>query len=84
MKLAISLLVLIGMAAGAAGDTWAKGSCTSEYARCSERCRSNLAGDTPDACRRKHCDSKMASCRQTGCWQQDARFGGAVTCGLSK
>ncbi len=62
----------------------AQGSCATEYARCADRCHSNTAGDKPDVCRRKHCDSKMAGCRQSGCWQQDARFGGAVTCGLAK
>ncbi|MFO1168253.1 MAG: hypothetical protein U1E19_09075 [Rhodoblastus sp.] len=57
-------------------------SCVSSYARCSQRCTTNVGGDPVDVCRRKHCDSKMSICRQSGCWQQDARFGGEVTCGL--
>ncbi|MBX3525791.1 MAG: hypothetical protein KF904_06255 [Rhodoblastus sp.] len=64
------------------GEAAAGESCVSAYARCSQRCTTNLGGEPVDMCRRKHCDSKMAICRKNGCWQQDARFGGEVTCGL--
>jgi len=84
MKLAVSILATAAIAFCMTLPAAAKESCASSHARCSQRCTSNLAGDPPDVCRRKHCDSKMSICRQSGCWQQDARFGGEVTCGLSK
>ncbi|MFO1133662.1 MAG: hypothetical protein U1E30_00400 [Rhodoblastus sp.] len=84
MKFAVSILATAAIAICVTLPAAAKESCASSYARCAQRCTTNLAGDTVEVCRRKHCDSKMSICRQSGCWQQDARFGGEVTCGLSK
>jgi hypothetical protein len=59
------------------------GSCLAYFARCNVRCNSAESGH-PDGCRRKHCDTKLAICQQSGCWEQDEKWGGAVTCGLAK
>ena len=57
-------------------------SCQSWFSMCSARCKTRAPTDAN--CVSDHCSPKLATCRQTGCWQEGALYGGGKQCGLSK
>ena len=60
----------------------AGGSCQSWFSSCASRCKSRLPNDKN--CVSDHCSPKLAACRQSGCWQEGAAYGGGRHCGLAK
>ena len=56
------------------------GSCQGWFSTCSQRCKSS----GQQSCVSEVCAPKLAECKQTGCWQESARFGGGKQCGLAK
>ena len=60
----------------------AGGSCRGMFNTCAARCKQRLPNDKN--CTSDHCSPKLAECRQTGCWQEGANYGGGKTCGLAK
>ena len=58
------------------------GSCQSSFRTCAARCKERAPKDK--SCASDHCSPKLAECRQTGCWQEGALYGGAKQCGLPK
>ena len=58
------------------------GSCSGFQATCAARCRTRAPTDKN--CVSDHCSPKLAQCRNTGCWQEGAAYGGALTCNLAK
>ena len=57
-------------------------SCSDIHKTCVARCKRDNAADK--LCPSDHCDPKLAQCRSTGCWQEGQRYGGALTCDLTK
>lgn len=57
-------------------------SCQSWYNNCATRCRTRLPNDKN--CVSDHCSPKLATCRQSGCWQEGKAYGGGKHCGLAK
>lgn len=60
----------------------AAGTCTGMFSTCAARCKQRAPQDKN--CVADHCSPKLAACRQTGCWQEGAMYGGGKTCGLGK
>ncbi len=58
------------------------GSCQSMFRTCAARCRERAPQDKN--CVSDHCSPKLSECRQTGCWQEGALYGGGKQCGLAK
>jgi hypothetical protein len=56
--------------------------CQSFQDMCAARCKTRAPTDAN--CVSDHCTPKLGQCRQTGCWQEGARYGGGKTCGLAK
>ena len=75
----VRTLALCGFAVALVGmltlEAVAQSSCNGEYATCRSRC-----GQA--AC--PYCDSQLASCRRTGCWQHTPKWGGQRLCNLRK
>ena len=60
----------------------AAGSCKGFQSSCAARCKTRAPTDAN--CVSDHCSPKLAQCRSTGCWQEGAAYGGALTCNLAK
>jgi hypothetical protein len=70
-------LALLG---SVATETAAQTSCSGWYSKCSARCKTNADKN----CVSNTCGPKLASCRQSGCWEEAQRFGGGKNCNLKK
>jgi hypothetical protein len=65
--------------------TWeagAQSSCQGMFSQCAARCKSRAPTDK--SCVSDHCSPKLATCRQSGCWQEGKQYGGQRTCNLKK
>jgi len=60
----------------------AAASCTGTYRQCVARCRRDVPQDK--ACPSDHCAPKLGTCKSSGCWQEGARYGGGLTCNLTR
>lgn len=60
----------------------AAASCASFQSTCAARCRKDNPQDKN--CVSDHCSPKLAQCRSTGCWQEGRRYGGGLTCNLTR
>ena len=82
--LALSLVVMTGPPplSNPAAPFEIAGSCKDFQNTCAARCRTREPGDK--TCVSDHCTPKLAQCRSTGCWQEGAAYGGALTCNLAK
>jgi hypothetical protein len=79
MLSALAILALAVPHAAAQGS-----SCQAFFNQCAARCATNAKGEPQAKCTADHCRPKLASCRQSGCWQEGQAFGGGKTCNLAK
>lgn len=78
--MALSTAAALGMERG--NVELAAASCTGTYNTCVARCRRDVPHDT--ACPSDHCMPKRDACKSSGCWQEGQRYGGKLTCNLSR
>jgi hypothetical protein len=74
--------LLLALLVPPATEADAQSSCNAFFAQCSERCVNNPKGESKAKCTRDHCGPKLATCRETGCWREGAKYGGQKACGL--
>jgi hypothetical protein len=72
-------VALIWVAAPAVAEA---ASCQGMFSQCAARCKTRAPTDKN--CVSDHCSPKLGQCRQSGCWQEGAMYGGGKTCGLTK
>ena len=91
MRSVLAILAVVGMACFMPARLMAQesaiqlaqaASCQSFQRTCAARCQQRLPGDKD--CVPDHCTPKLVECRKTGCWQEGAMYGGALTCKLAK
>jgi hypothetical protein len=69
------ILALLG---GLAMEVAAQTSCSGWRSKCLARCKEGGATNCP------YCAQQTSNCRKTGCWTENAQFGGATHCNLQK
>lgn len=82
MKVLVSCGFALALLGTLAVEAAAQSSCSGWYSKCSARCKTNAADQK--TCVSNVCGSKLASCRQSGCWEEAQRFGGGNHCNLKK
>lgn len=78
--LALAFAAFVGLTILTARPAAAQSSCSEWNSTCRARCNQTNGG----ASCAKYCAGQMAQCRQSGCWTQGQRFGGARHCNLRK
>jgi len=76
----VAIFALAAFMLFSAPPAQAQSSCGEWNSTCRARCDQSSGG----ASCTKYCAGQMAQCRQSGCWTQGQRFGGARHCNLRK
>ena len=78
MKVIVACGLGLALLGTLAIDAAAQTSCSGWRAKCLERCKQSGTANCP------YCSQQTSNCRKTGCWTENANFGGAKHCNLKK
>jgi hypothetical protein len=78
MKAMVSCGFALALLGGLALEAAAQTSCSDWRSKCLARCKERGATNCP------YCSQQLSSCRKSGCWTENANFGGGTHCSLKK
>jgi hypothetical protein len=82
MKSRLFCIMLIATLIPGADPALAQSSCSGFLDKCVARGKRDRPDDR--SYKADHCDPKFRECQASGCWQEGQRYGGALTCKLTK